>query len=228
MVEGEIEPQQEVEETPRPENVLPKPRHRFLKAFAAVLVVIILIVLVLVSYYTDFSVWIIVGIAGGIIFIGFTIFFMASIIRKVRGIREKEEEMSLLPRPKTLEELYILVEMSLKNPKYRDHVEVWGDVTPNTVGKNSIYDFEVKPLYYPGKCHIIINAHYPDKKAILFDPPTPVVKSTTNRLSTAPLEEPDIERSELWNPITQTWQTTEKRTRRGRPPKIKQETGELE
>ena len=98
--------------------------------------------------------------------------------------------------------------MALTNPRWRDHVKRYVNVITHTVGKHrkaQVVEFQCEALYKKGKCHIILNAHYPDRMpTVLFDPSPLVLHKAINSMSFDPEEMPEKEKIVTENLLTGT------------------------
>lgn len=191
---------------------------KILKIWSAGIVIFLLIALVVIKIQNpDFPlVWVLI-IGGIVLGIGLFIFFSFNIFRKFNKEETEKKNEKGLPQPASLATLRGLAEGALTNRYFANHTTGCLKEYYSTSGKNHdrIYVYLTKALYrdnmVEGKVYIIINAHFPlDLKSILIDPSTYELSKAINSLSSAPEEEPNVEDTQIWNPMTNTVVNTRK------------------
>lgn len=192
--------------------------NKTLKIFSVAFAVFVLIVLVVLKINNpDFPLVWVLAIGGAVLLICALVFFSFNIF-DMFGKTDKEEKTEKgLPQPASLATLRGIAENALTNKYFANHTTGCLREYYNTAGKNHdrIYVYVTKALYSSnmkeGKVFIIINAHYPtDLKNILIDPTSSELSKCINSLSSAPIDEPNTEETNIFNPITQTYVTTKK------------------
>jgi len=162
-----------------------------------------------------------VFIIGGIVLIfGILAFFSFKIYHKVSDEKEIKEEK--LPKIATEEQLKLRCMEILSSIHHQNHIKKWGNIKHQIINGNSIYDFEIFPLYnrelgQEDIIHIIINAHFIDRLPnILYYEKNKVnnaeIKHAINMSSTNPFPDADIRRKRIYNPITGTTVETSEKT----------------
>ena len=148
--------------------------------------------------------------------VGLIFFFGFSIYRKYQNVVHKEKDEEKLPPSTSIEALKLQIESLLQGEEFRNHVKRYLSITPHNVNKNLIYDFEIEPLYVDNgkdRINIIINSHYPERfPAIKFNATKQELYRVVNDSSINPEPPVQIERNKMWNPLTQTFVETEKKT----------------
>lgn len=165
----------------------------------------------------DFKLTYVLLIGAFILVISLILFFGFDIFKKYKDATTKKLDEEKLPPAASEEQLKKRIESILLSAEYQNHIKQYKSIKLYTVNKNLIYDFEIEPLYSDVKqsdiIHIVINAHYLDRlPTIMYNPSSYEVARVINATSSNPLPEANIEKTEVYNPITQNVIKTQKKT----------------
>jgi hypothetical protein len=193
---------------------------KMFKIIAGVIIFLTIIILGAIKVQNpDFPLKYIILIGIIVLFIGLIAYFGFDIYRKFDNYKDVSKKEDKLPPIATPEQLMKRIEGILMNEIYQNHVKEWKNIKQQIVGSNLIYDFEIVPLYteYTNKdiFHIIINAHFIDRIPTILINPTPngrEIFRAINMASLNPTPGVDIEKTEIFNPMTNTIVKTEKKT----------------
>lgn len=180
-------------------------------------VISIIILIVIKSQNPEFPLKYIIIIFSFILVAAIILFFGFDIYRKYQQKITTVEKESKLPEVATEEQLKRRVESILSSDEFQNHVKRFLNIKQQFINKNLVYDFEIKPLYNDKTnddiIHIIINAHYIERlPTILFNPSSGELYKSINAASTNPFQSADIEKTEIFNPLTNTVIKTAKKT----------------
>ena len=149
-------------------------------------------------------------------FFGFTVFELFKKIKK----KDKEGD---IPAPITLEQAKEIIKKNLVSPEYADYAtNGWVQNKVYVVGKTQkqrilLVQLEQTPYSSVPYQFCLLNLHYPTELYSYIEQekynPAELLRQI-NVMTTDPTEMPDIEKTEIWNPITQSHVKTEKTTKR--------------
>jgi hypothetical protein len=162
----------------------------------------------------EFSLKAILLIGSFLIIVASILFFGFDIYKKYSEV--KEDKSDELPKSLSKEELKVKIKELVESQEYQNHIKSWGEVKSYTVNKNLIYSFDIEPLYIDNnreRLTIVINSHFPENHpAVLFNANSKDVYKAVNSASTNPEPPSMIEKTEMFNPMTQVAMRTERRT----------------
>jgi len=187
---------------------------RILTVVFSIFIIIALIIIKTQNPSFPFK-WIVIIIMIVLIF-GIIFFFSFSIYHKV--FEDKKEEEEKLPNVATEEQLKQKVYEVINSVEYKNHIKKFLDIKQQIINGNLIYDFSIEPLYDDKKSkkniiHVIINAHFINRiPTVLYDPSVVELKRAINLCSTNPTADADVEKTEMFNPLTNTVIKTSKKT----------------
>lgn len=203
----------------RPVEVIKPEKSTKEKVFKIAIAIIFSFFIIILIYYkiqTPSFKW------GWFILIGVILVVVSSILifgfNINRWIKLKNDEKNKveLPEPASEELLKLRVKTVIESELYKNHIKKYLNVTPHNINNNLILDFELELLYNEQKddiCHVVINSHFINRlPAVIFNPKSYTLNKVINDASSKPFMAPNIERSEVFNPITQTYQKLEKKT----------------
>ncbi|MAG47913.1 hypothetical protein CL617_04870 [archaeon] len=159
------------------------------------------ILIIIASQNTDLNVTWIILIGLTIILSGVLGYFGFNLYSKFKKLEEQIKDPSELPKPINDEELFNIANNSLTNPKYANHIDRFVEEEYRTIGGNLIKLYKIEPAYDGKIAYIIINANYPERKNVLFDPSIRELNMKLNLLSTIPERKPDTEVQKIKNPL---------------------------
>ena len=185
--------------------------------FSVIFVLLTIGVLIVVKWQRpDFPFkWIIlIGIPLSVI--GVVAFFSFSIYGKYQHYKEKAEKEEM---PKAAPPEIIIKKLydSVTNTNLRNHIKEYTHREYN-INKNKIYVFCARLLYNDPSlgefAYVIINANFIDTIPTIVSGKTQerTLRHWINMKSINPEAEPEVERVESFNPLTQTFMKTEKKT----------------
>jgi len=197
---------------------------RYLIGIAAFVTIAILIIVKIQNQ--DFPlIWFFI-VGGGFILLLLIPYIYQKVIEAINKGKGKEKSDEL-PEPASQEELWGIAKKSLTNENYQNHIREHLKTVLHTVGKNLIYEFKVETLYGNQVCHIIINAHFPDRiPGVLFEPDKYELNKIINSQSTNPESDPDEEVTTTENPLTGTKIETHKKIHHKKEKKKEEEKEE--
>lgn len=224
-----------MEEEQSQENVViekPKNTKEFIfKIIVACCSVLIIAALILYKMQNpEFSLRMVILIIAFLIIISLGLIFGFSLYRKFHILKDEHEKSAELPKSLNKEELKKMVKNLLESKEYQNHIKRWDNIRSYTINKNLIYCFEIEPLYIDDnnkKIAVIINSHFPNNQpTILFNYSDRDIYRAVNSASTNPEPPAEIEKTEVYNPMTQTMMKTEKRKPKSK--KNEKKVGDLE
>jgi len=209
---------------------------RYLKYIAAFffLLTIIALVSIKVTLGEDFSTRTFSLLLVGSIVIFGAIFFSNFVIGLFKKIGSKKDEEKL-PNPITLWEARRIMNDMLVDPDYADvtygskyekshHVGVKGEWIQEFAKYAKFQKENSAPVIY----HMIINMHYPERRALLTNPHELEIRRTVRTLPTKPSAVPDVETTTTHTPHLGVTTTTQKRTQKRKAKSIiKSQIGDL-
>lgn len=196
---------------------------RILKIFSVVLGIVGIIALIWIKTINpSFPFLSIFLIGASIIFISLLVFFAFTIYRKfTEKPDESKEYHGKLPKPASLVSLRLIAQNALCDEHFCNHTVGCVNEKFYHVGKygERVYCYHTHALYRDemknGEVFILVNAHYPeDLRVILIDPTPMELKLIRESLASIPMEakNEEVESSVFFNPITQAYQSTEKKS----------------
>lgn len=233
-----------VEEEQKQEQVIdikePKTKksaEKALKIFSIILGLLSIVALIWIKIVNpEFPLLYVIILLVFIILISGSIFFGFSIFRKLQE-KPTREYQGDLPRPASLLTLRKMVEESMTNEYFCNHVNGCKNERYAHAGKYNerIYVYETKALYSDemekGNIFILINTHYPeDLKTILIDPTSYQVQQSINNLASVSEDVPDLETEtrKTYNPLTSAYEEVEKKHTKKQLKKLKEDKEDLE
>lgn len=189
-----------------------KYKNTFLK-YVPVLIGLTLILIISILKFTikDFS-WSLYGVLIASILLAIVAFYL------IPQIAEKEiENKNKKPTPLTIGQLRLKAYDALTNKYYVNHTTMCYGEKTITLPKSgdTIYQYKTKVLYEDeetenGWVYVLINANYPDRMSILFDPTTYELSQAKKELGTETEEELPVEEIETRNDILGVTQISKK------------------
>lgn len=205
------------------ETVEKRNTERVLKIFSIVLGIVALIALVWIKTINPAFPFLYVFLIGAfIVIVSLGTFFAFTIYRRFQEKPDTSKEYhGKLPKPASLASLRLEAVNALTNEHFCNHVKECINEKFYHSGKYNerIYVYHTHALYKDdmkhGEVYIIINSHYPeDLRTILIDPTPTEFNKAINHLASVQIEARDeeVEASITYNPITQAYQSVEKKS----------------